>query len=287
MKMRISSRLPVKIKIQQKKKRWILTYAALTFFVAAGGVVGIYFVSRASFAVIHSVEVLGAETTDAEKMKEIADNMITGSMWDIVAKKNLLFYPKSEIEQKIEESDLSVRDADFKLSSGTLKILVEERKPAFLWCAPEGEQCFYMDKEGFIYKEAPEFKGSAYFIYRGELDGSPLGRTYLNQRKLAALEEFRSGTEALGLKLLAAEAGKENVVNFECEKGFTVIVNAGKDLARQLDNLKSVLLSQNFQKQSGNLSDLSYIDLRFGDKVYFKNKSKSDEAAKEAPVQAD
>ncbi len=78
--------------------------------------------------------------------------------------------------KRIENVDLSTRGQ-------TLTVSIKEREPAYLWCegnlsvdadTEHAQKCYFADKTGYIFANAPQFSGDAFFIYAGLIEEDPI-----------------------------------------------------------------------------------------------------------------
>jgi hypothetical protein len=65
-------------------------------------------------------------------------------------------------------------------------------------------------------------------------------------------------------------------------QGFSIDASFGQDAGQLVNNLQLILSSSALQGQEQNLE---YVDLRFGDRVYFKLKGQDQQQASSTPVQ--
>jgi len=156
----------------------------------------------------------------------------------------------------------------------TIVVAVTEREPVALWCGPspaEPQPCLFLDEEGAAYAPAPEFSAPVYVPYYGSLvQGAP--PRYLGTAQFQSLFAL---VAALGQKESAEAVAGVSVdssgdVRMLFGGGFTLIFNLKDDGGDIFERFNLALGSSVFSGKT--LADFEYLDLRFGDKLYYKLK---------------
>src|SRR3989338_931762 len=161
---------------------------------------------------------------------------------------------------------LNIKSVDIDVSTlnnTVLKVTVFEREAKYLWCETE-EKCYFMDGDGFIFDEAPYFSGEVYFRFYGSSNGD-----------FVKLFPFKKIIEDMGLKPIGLSIlENSNVEMFLSGKSKPkIIFNATSDFQKIAENLQAALATEPLRSDFKNkYSSLLYLDLRYGNKVYFKFK---------------
>ena len=153
-----------------------------------------------------------------------------------------------------------------------------------------------MDEDGYIFDEAPYFSGEVYFKFYGLTDVGrpdsgrptsedfPLGSYFLKQN-FKQLISFKDILIGIGLKPVALYATNDGDIQIFLSGGTLpttgpqIIFRADADFQNVAENLEAALTTEPLQSEFKNkYSSLQYIDLRFGNKVYYKfsNRIESD-----------
>ena len=124
--------------------RWIKRVAiALGVVILLGG--GAYLVFFSPYFQIESIEVEGARLVDAKTIAGPNEG-------------NILFWkPPVEVSDFPQLATLTF-EKDFV--NRKIMILVEEREKVLIWCLEASEECYWTDKDGFIFTAAPSPKGT-------------------------------------------------------------------------------------------------------------------------------
>jgi hypothetical protein len=247
----------------------------------------ITYISRNSKINIGTIEVTGNKIIDTKLIKDIADEKLSGRYLKLFPKTNFLLYPKKSIEENLREKFKRLKDISIKLKDiNTLEIDVTERTPSYTWCGvvpptsnDSTQSCYFLDDSGFIFDEAPYFSGDVYLRFYGKdgLEGAdPLGHSFLPQ-SFNNLITYENLVLQMGLKPKAFFITEDGDIKMLLPRGAgassdpEVIFKQDADFNKVAENLQAALgtepLHSNFKNK---YSSLLYIDLRFGNKVYFK-----------------
>lgn len=258
----------------RRKQRMFFAKLALLVFLVGATIFGFAYLARLDSFQIRDVIVQGAEVVDTGEITAAIEKYLSGTYLFLFPKANIFLYPRGHLEATVLESFMRLKTAEVSFQNlHTIKLSVTERSPEALWCGENrlgGDAtpaCYFLDREGYIYTEAPVFIGSVYLRFYGPLaQGDPLGQVFLPAESFANLMKFlkvvaEKGFSPVELALLDTD------VELFLGDGTKILFDRAHDLSRVLDNLLSALSAQEF-KDRKNLN-LEYIDLRFGNKVYY------------------
>src|SRR3972149_9339523 len=141
-------RLPKIIKIEEEKKAEFrfnkkFFYLILIFIAVIFITYGLFF---SSFFEVKNIDLKGTNLVDGDKVKKV----ITYALNE---EDNVFLYHSSNIAAKIRENFPLI--AEVKIQKGipdTIRVIVEERKPAVVW--QSGDKKYLVDKDGYAYLEA-------------------------------------------------------------------------------------------------------------------------------------
>lgn len=228
---------------------------------------------RAPFSQIKGVEVKSPEGVYAEDVKGAIENMISGNFLLFIPKRSVLFYPKQEIVNELKNSFRRIESLNLDLKKDkVLHVELFLRKPISLWCQDrESGGCYFLDEKGFIFDDAGDFSSGIYFIYRGGVEGSPIGSFYLEESKFILVKDFVGKVRDIGFS--------PNELNMVSADSFDLSVAGGHILFSLEDNPSDVLANLTSLVGDPTLSILEggelqveSIDLRYGKKIILKRK---------------
>lgn len=257
-----------------RKRRRRLFVAAAGVLACAAVLGGAAYLANASFLEITDIAVEGAKSVEQSDIKARVTAALEGRYMGLFAKDNIFLYPQTQIRHGLEEKYPTLRTVDVHAKDfHTIEVKVVEREPVALWC-PQGQvlpgvRCKFIDEEAVAYASA--FGDEPYITYYGPLSSStpPL---YLDKARFQSLSAF---VAALSQKVpqdhvraVAVEGNGDTRVYFQND--FVLIFSLRDDGGDVFERLSLALGAEPFV--SHQLSDFEYLDLRFGDKLYYKLK---------------
>lgn len=265
--MRSSLRSP---KIIKKRRRKTFLKVLFIFAGALGLVFGPSLLTKSEYLQIKNIKIEGASSVSTQEISKISESLLSGNYLGLYSKSNIVLYPKRSIEKKILSQIPRIHIANVALSGlDEISIFVEERNPRYVWCRTESSDCFFLDEEGYVFDEAPNFSAGVYVVFRGESKEDFLGSFAFSKDQFDNLKNFLDG-----LKILSINPSSVLVEKDEIEIIFSgdsrILIRLDDDLDKSLSNLESVLNDPKLEIRTGDDSDISYIDLRFGNKVFYK-----------------
>jgi len=237
---------------------------------------------------IHTVEVTGNRIINTTDVQTVVTNDISGRYIHLFSRANILIYPKGKIYKDLITAFPRIQSLDISLDRfNTLHIDLVERQAAFLYCGASipaiptdvGENCFFINNDGYIFDKAPYFSGNVYFKYYMKLPGSDtraLGSQMLPQDQFHALASFIDKITSLGFKPIYLSENDDGIDTLYLDNGNNpiipqIIFKAHDDLPTILSNLTTAMAQPEFANDiHSKYATLLYIDLRFTDKVLYK-----------------
>lgn len=258
----------LKARRRKRRTRVLAVFAALVFVLAAG-FVGLVHIPGLYIA---DIQISGAQTLASSTVRDFVDARLKGNYGFVLPKRNILLYPKQEIMRDLMVSHPVLSSADVHLVDlHTIAVNLVERQPKALWC--EGSQCYFMDENGVVYGEAPIFSEPIYLSYFGPAGTSTLPRQYLSPERFQSLSAL---VDAVADKFadervagISVDANNDATMSFA--SGFHLLFSLNDQGGDIFDRLMLAMKSDPLSAHP--LADFEYLDLRFGDKLYYKLKS--------------
>lgn len=246
------------------------------------------YVSHLPILNISSIEIQGNKVINTELIKENIQDEIFGKYLYIFPKSNLFFYPKVTIKNNLQNKFQRIKDINLSINKKVLQVSIIEREALYTWCGDvlpvvddaTEYKCYFMDEDGYLFDEAPYFSGNVYFRFFGniEIKENILGSSFVPNR-FSSLVFFKKSLESMDLKpsaFFVNNMGELNVffsTRSSLLDGPVFMLKMDADFNKILENLDASLSTEPLKsKFTNNYSSLEYIDLRFGNKVYFKFK---------------
>ena len=287
------------LRARRRRARSLAGVVIFVLIVIAGG--GIHFLSYMPQYSISTINVTGTELEDPSLIQGSVDRLIHDDSNHFFSRANIFTYPKAEIVRALSVDFPRIGSATVSrtsLFSQTLDVSVTERQPFALWCATV-DDCYEMDESGYIFAEGSEASSTMYIFQDGFASStasvatssavaaaaeaispqagstvlttgtsSPIGQQYVPAHLpgiLALLQDFGQA----GVTPRGAIVENDEDFSVPLAEGFTVKASFGESADMLSRNLQLILSSESLQ---GKLNDLEYIDLRFGNRVYYKFK---------------
>lgn len=267
----------VTLRVRRRRRRRLLIALVVLAIVAVIG--GVIYLLQAPFLRIQSVTVVGADPQSTAEIRAFVMGELSGFNNRIVPRNHVLEYSGRDMDQKILSAFPRLSSASSRLQSLTaLSVTVSERLLKALWCGTtpaEPATCLSLDQSGAAFAPAEESSTDAFVTYYGALDASTTPPQLLPPAQFRALGMLIGAFqgEAGSGPATRATIDAEGNVSVEFQNGFSLkftmadVVKRANILVTRLTIARS---SAPFQARK--LSEFEYLDLRFGDSLYYKLK---------------
>lgn len=232
--------------------------------------------ARLDQVTVHAVSVEGAKTLTTSVLVADVEQMLEGFYGGVLfPRRSAFFIPRSDIETYLLEKHPRLKTVSLDVVElSTLRVKVTERKPVAVWCeSRESSDCVFVDENAFAYAPAPQFTGDTFFRFNGEfVEGgvATVGSSALDSSDFMTIYAFIEELEKLSLDPVSMTTEGE-YFNVLLARGGEIRFVYTDDYTRQFENLRDVLAANVLQAETGERRlDVEYIDMRFGNKVYFK-----------------
>jgi hypothetical protein len=226
-------------------------------------------VSYAPWMRVDSVSVLGANASLKKEIIELVQDKLSGAHAYIFSKRNIFLVQKRTIESAIIHKFPLIRKVRISANSmRSLSVSVVEREPDAILCRSKSTKCFFVDNEGFVFAEAPQFAGASFVRYEAKLVDNPIGKYFLSSLGgFSELHSFVKSLNSLNLlpKTVSLEGESYSITVLTLKREVRIIVGRTISFQQSYKNLEAVLQDSKFSLQS-----VSSIDLRFGNKIFFR-----------------
>lgn len=277
----MSSAIQSRLRERRRRRRIIL--ACVVLILIGLFCYGTVTLMRKPFLRIQTITVAGSDSVATSSLAQFARGELSGNYWHFFPKDNILLYPKNKLAADVLSTFPSLRTASVHSDTFTsITLSVSERKPSALWCGDGGptasstpsSACLLLDEGGVAYAQAPTFSEPVYISYYGVLQGDSarLPAQFLTPsqfRSLAALVAALIKQADIGMPARVS-VDENNDVTVHFGGGFNILFALGDDGGKILQHFTLALSSAPFTKHP--LSAFQYLDLRFGDKLYYKFK---------------
>ncbi|MDB5254292.1 MAG: seg [Parcubacteria group bacterium] len=265
----------------KKKERQRYIKNTVVFFIVAALVALPIYLLRTQKFLIQNIRLAGNNVTKSEDIQKIVAEDMAGNILWLFPRSNIALYPRKQIETDLLRMIPRLASVDISLNdTHSMTVTVAEREPVALYCkdishisAPAS--CFFIDDQGYIFSEAPSFSDGVYNIFSSiPVIEEPLGASYMSPASFAPLNPFLKSINNAGMypKVFLSKDGEYDLV---LANGGIVMIKSNADLDLVRSNLASLIVDPSFRKDNNSLDTLLYIDLRFGNKIFYKFRDNS------------
>jgi len=264
------------IKNNNKKKRHIkVILFFITFFILSGAM--IYWLFFSSFFAIKNIEIKIEESkyyNKEEIFKIIQKNL----------NKNIILINLDKIKKDILGRYPEIRNVEiYKKYSNNIIIKIEKREISAIWCKMIDEvnnqqatnteelkiikkikECFYLDKDGTIFRQSPLVKGSLILnIYDSKKQEANIRDKIISQEIIVFILNLKKELEKNidYMEIISIEDVRVKLLG-----SYQIYFNPAYSLDDQINALNLVLE----QEIKNDYISLEYIDLRTEGRVYYK-----------------
>jgi len=243
-------------------RRKLFYFAA---FLCAGGVIFYFFFISDKFE-IKEVNITGFRAVNEEEVRNATNNILDEKKLGFAKARNHFLFSGESLGASVVELFPKIASVEIEKTTDILNISLEERKVLGVWC--QGSDCFYFDKEGVIFEEAPRSFGSLMITVEDERDGEAnMGSVVLGHEQVAFIKEARGLlSRNFPFSVHTFVITKKGEYEILTSEGWRVLLDKSAGVEYQLSNLKYVL-DEAIADQRG---ELEYVDLRLGNRVYYK-----------------
>ncbi len=239
------------------------------------------FISSLDALAVREVRVEGASRLSASAVEAVADADLAGTYGYFFPRSNVLLYPRSDIRRDVLALP-PVKSAQVtRTSLGTVEVSVSEREAVALWCAGsrgDSSDCYALDDAGYVFDRQPPrpTASSSDFVYRGVLEGDPIGKNFLSPESFRRIRYFMTELAGLSVEPRQAELqASSTYMTVSLAQGGRLVVNAADDLSTVLGNVAAIISDKSIAPSLASfLASLDYMKLDVGNKVVYKLKSK-------------
>lgn len=262
-----------------------LIFLLIFLFVAGGGV------SQHERWKIEQINIVGNKVVSQDQMLHSMNNLLLGNYFFVYSKMNSYLFPKDEIQAFFMNEFPELATVDIRrVDAHTISIEVSERKQYALWCGEtysydsssgrgDLHNCYFVDRNGFLFSLAPTFSSGVYFEIYAPLDYKdkeiPL-RSYIKKKEFYVIRDYHELFKTDVAPLLRAIVKPENGMTIILAKsaqnpmleGVEIRTNMETNATTTISNLLRALTVQ-FPDGEIPKKKLHYIDMRFGNKIFF------------------
>ena len=253
-------------KRRKKGNYKVYLYGFACVLLAVGSV---YFLRLEAFQ-ISEIQVKGTVNISETKLEDKLNMILEGSYIYIIPRASIFFYPKQEITDYIKSNFPEAQE--FRVSAnpnGVLEVEILERKPGALWCG--GGVCYLMDNTGLVFGRAVELDPT-FIQYSGLIAGDPVNQRFGQSGFYSDLLALVGKVQSFGLTPRKVQIEDDSNAVMVLEDGSLIkFISNEVALPGLAENLR-LFLADLKEKNGGANPPFQYIDVRYGNKIFYKLK---------------
>ena len=214
---------------------------------------------------IKNIEITGTDLISPEEVRQIVDEQINSWRWFILPQDNILLISKSRmtlaIEQKYKLEKIEIR-------RGWKKLKINIRESINSLVIRRNDKLFFTDQEGIVTREIASEEASNYlnkFPILNTTKEIKIGESIVTSKMVDFILKLNEKIKPVGLAVGYYESKAPTEISLVTTAGWRVHFEINNDLDTSITNLR-LILNDKIKDQS----KLEYIDLRFGNKVFYK-----------------
>ncbi len=264
---------PIPLKTRRRRVKFIIAGIGFALFCIL--LYGVHWSSYQKAMRIDEIAVRGAMLQEPQEIVAFTRAGLAETRKHFIARDNIFAYPKEELRAGIlrEFPRLkSVRIGRGGFFGNTLIVNVDERSPYATWCVDgETPACYVFDENGLIFAGTERAgKPELPYVFYGGIDpNNAIGSVFLPDKLRGVRDLMQRMREARFIPLRLHVIDDQDYT-IELENGFTIKASFGQDIDTIVHNLELVSVSPALRDKE---KELEYIDLRFGNRVYYKFKN--------------
>ncbi len=229
---------------------------------------------------VGSIAVVGAQNVPSRLVQAYTETLVHDGVRHFLSQDNIFLMNAKVLGREIVGYFPRIKSAQVDRESmlaTALTITVVERTPFALWCS-DANDCYTMDESGFIFASAIASSTEQY-VFKGSMSisssSNPIGHSFALAHLPGILALLQILSQA-GFTPQGATLVNDQDFWVPLKNGFYIKASFGEDAGALVRNLQLILSSDAIQ---GREDQVEYVDLRFGNRVYYKLKGGSETKA--------
>lgn len=268
------------LRARRKRRRRVLLFFLVPLALLL--IYGVHFVSYSAPLSIRTITVTGAHDVDPQILRSYIESYLRDRAHGFVAHNNILSYDANVLSTTLKSAFPQLAKVEITRPSPLsqeLVVTIVERHAFARWCLRD-DACYLMDDKGYIFApidssnaESPAAVPSTQHIFRGGItaEADPVGQGFVSAHLPWILLIMKVFDQA-GHKPIGATVENEQDVSVSLASGMSIKTSFGQDAPSLTQNLRLILNSEELRDKQ---DQIEYIDLRFGNRVYYKLKGEA------------
>lgn len=263
--------------LRVRRRRTRALFALALLLLIAGFAWAVSYASYLPRFNVSSLSIVGTHDVPPRLVQAYAETQLYDGTYPFLSRDNIFLFNMGALGREIIGYFPRIKTASVDRASmlaTAVTVTITERQPFALWCATAND-CYQMDDSGFVFAQSEATSSPQQYVFSGGIATSshPIGQSFVPAHLPGILVLLQSLAQAGFPPHGASVDGEEDfsvpLAGQALQNGFYIKASFGEDADTLVKNLQLVLSSDPLQ---GKQDQLEYVDLRFGDKVYYKLK---------------
>lgn len=220
------------------------------------------------FFLIKKIQVSGAEISKADNITRLGWDQTKKRRWFVIPQSRLLTFNSAHLEAIIRGEYIFESIKIRKKLFGTINIDIKEKLPAALWF--ENDTYYVLDAEGFVLAQEMTVRPDLPLLHNNAtpvitLQQLPAESRVILQRGIELSQFTSSQFSYVKPKHITIPPEHQTIV-LVLGGGQLIYFSTRQEIGPQIEKLDTLLKTE----LKNRLPAIDYIDLRFGDKIYYK-----------------
>lgn len=280
---------------KQRKIRLILRITILAVIVLF-----LIYITNANFLRIQKIIVNETQYADRNAIENMIKTQLEGRYMGLFSKSNALIFSRSKISREIRKNFPSIQQVDVSLKGlSQIEVRLTEHEGSSIWCdipvtpattlvhdEETGENkmsaipqvvnsfsdanCYFMNANGMIFAKAEYNNDSEVIKTFGFIKTDAINQEYSTPKTFKNLVEFVKLLRRLNIVADQIWTIDGEVYAFVTKENVEIYIDGSEDMVATFNNLETVINRDAINQAQ--FANIDYIDLRFGNRVFYKLK---------------
>jgi cell division septal protein FtsQ len=252
----------------RRRKRLAISLIFLILFVGVSIAATEWVLHHEAVRFSHA-EVRGILIVPREPVQGLVDTSLKIASERLFPRDNILLFDTEALALQLEDTYPRIANADVHAATFLhphLIVNIQERSPHALWCSSGGE-CYLMDARGVVFgSDTGEARALPTIFYEGSIATTTAIGSIYAPGAFDSIKRFLLMLHQRNVDVISVAAQSSGEVIYQM-RNFEVRTKSSTNPEELLSTLELALSSQALRDDKDRLE---YIDLRFGNRVYFK-----------------
>ena len=222
---------------------------------------------------ISNIKVSGTMFVSRQEVESTTQNILKSNILWVIPKSNIFIFSKQELQEQLTQNPAIVSAKIRKKLFNTISIEIQEKEKEIIYCTSfERLECYYVNTAGLIYVKVQDFiiPEQEIIVYSDQAP-KKIQDIILEQEVYTNLILFIKNSARYDIKIGEIYLRADGVIELKTREQTILKVSIFDDFKKDFTNLIALFEQGILTKEQ--LPIIEYIDIRFGNKVFYKNKT--------------